>query len=317
MAANDPATVQWIQDKVALAKSMNAIPVITFYALLKLGQQAGISGTGPQVVQQTLQNPTLMNTYFNQFISVLNAVANSNTPVIVQIEPDSWGFMVWAMGIEGNPDATSVLVKVQSSGHPDVVGFPDHADGLGHALLKLRNQYAPSVRLGWHASNFRVGSGANIMVSFYSSMGEYDVLFGESPHNEADPTQWWLPWDELRVQKNLDFFSTLTNAAHIPVLLWQMPIGTTDFHLFTSDPTMRKRFSQAGIAGVLFELLGSGNPDDFRAMEADLATIPPPNMLAGGTAKDMRIRLAVYSQQPLPWPAGSICDSGRIFFRWI
>jgi len=51
------------------------------------------------------------------------------------------------------------------------------------------------------------------------------------------------------------------------MLLWQEQIGTTDFHLLSDDRTMLTRFAQAGIAGVLFSMRGSGNPDDFRADE--------------------------------------------------
>lgn len=58
----------------------------------------------------------------------------------------------------------------------------------------------------------------------------------------------------------------------------------------------------------MFDLRGSGNPDDFRAYEsAALATVPPASSTAGGTAADMRTRLAAYSKHPLAWPSGSPC----------
>ena len=49
--------------------------------------------------------------------------STQSTAAIVQVEPDSWGFMIWTMGVNGNADATSVPVKVESSGHPDVAGL--------------------------------------------------------------------------------------------------------------------------------------------------------------------------------------------------
>jgi len=307
---NDPPAAQmsFIQGNVQLAKSLGAIPVFTFYQLLALGQQQGLSGSEPDVVKGALQDAAVMKSYFDHFIFVLKTLANSPPPVIVQVEPDTWGFMIWAFGIEGNSDATTVKVKVATSGHPDVVGFPDHAGGLGKALLKLRDQYAPGIRLAWHASNFRTGHGGSVVASFYSSLGEWDLLVTEHPHVEADPKTWWLPWDEGKVATNLEFFSTLTSAARVPILLWQEQIGTTDFHLFESDATLRSRFQQAGVAGVLFSLRGQGNPDTFRADEDPaLATVPPAESLAGGTAADMRRRLASYSMNPLLGPPGSIC----------
>ena len=307
---SDPpdAISSWLQGNVALAQSLGAVPVFTFYELLEIGQQAGLTGEESDVVQQVLASPSLMSSYFDHFVVVLKALASEPAPVIVHVEPDSWGFMMWSFGIEGNGDASSVPVMVQSSGYADVAGFSDDAGGIGKALLKLRDQYAPQIRLGWHASNFREGTGGDVVSSFYGSMGSWDVLVTEHPHVEGDPAQWWLPWDETKVQQNLDFFSTLTSAAGTPILLWQEQIGTTDFHLFGDDATMLPRFANAGVGGVLFSMRGDGNPDDYRADEDPNLAIPPPaGSDAGGTAADMRARVAVYTQQPLAWPPGSIC----------
>lgn len=311
-AVNDPPEAQasWIKGNVQIARSVGAIPVFTFYQLLGVGQNHGVSGSEPQIVQKVLKDPSLMREYFDRFIFVLETLASEDAPILLQVEPDTWGFMIWAMGVEGNSDATSVPVKVKSSGHADVSGFSDHAGGLGRALLKLRDQFAPKIRLGFHASNFRAGNSADVVASFYGSMGEWDVLFSEFPHLEANEKQWWLPWEEARVTKNLAFFSTLSSAAHLPILIWQSPIGTADFHLFSSGAAMRARFADAGVVGVMFSMRGKGNPDDFRAdEEPDLATVPPPSSGAGGTAKDMRTRLAAYSKAPLAWPTGSVCAS--------
>jgi hypothetical protein len=307
---SDPpdAISSWLQGDAALAQSLGAVPVFTFYELLEIGQQAGLTGAESDVVQQVLASPSLMSSYFDHFVFVLQSLANEPPPVIVHVEPDSWGFMMWSFGVEGNGDASSVPVMVASSGYPDVAGFSDDAGGFGKALLKLRDEYAPQVRLGWHASNFREGTGGDVVSSFYGSMGAWDVLVTEHPHVEADPAQWWLPWDEAKVQQNLSFFSTLTQAAGTPILLWQEQLGTTDYHLFDGDPTMLTRFADAGVGGVLFSMRGDGDPDDYRADEDPNLAIPPPTGSdAGGTAADMRARVAVYTQQPLAWPDGSIC----------
>ncbi len=309
---DDPLDAQasFITGNVALAKSLGAMPVFTFYELLEIGQRHGLTGAEADVVKAALQDPSIMSEYFDRFTFLLKTVAPSPDPVLVQVEPDSWGFMIWAFGVEGNPDPTSVPVKVAGSGNPDVAGFSDDASGFGQALLKLRDQYAPKVRMGWHASNFREGTGGDVVASFYSKMGEWDALVTEHPHVEGDETMWWLPWDETKVATNLGFFSTLTGAAHVPILLWQEQIGTTDFHLFDTDATMRTRFAKAGVGEVMFSMRGTGDPDDFRAdEEPDLATVPPAASMAGGTAADMRARLAVYTNDPLVWPKGSICAS--------
>jgi len=301
----------WLLGKADLAKSLGAIPVYTFYELLQIGQQNGMTGSEPDVVKAVLADPASMKRYFDDFVFLLQTAEKAGTPTIVHVEPDSWGFMMWAMGVEGNADATSIQVSVKSSGHPDVASFPDHAGGLGRALLALRDKYAPSVRLGWHASNFRVGQKPEVVTGFYSAMGEWDVLFTEQPHLEGDPKQWWLPWDATLLQTNEAWFQKLSGDTGLPILLWQAQIGTTDFHFFDGDSANLEAFANVGLGGVLFDLRGSGNPDDYRAYESkDLATVPPSSSTAGGTAKDMRARLAEYAKAPLAWPVGSPCASG-------
>jgi hypothetical protein len=299
----------FIVHKAEVARSVGALPVYTFYQLLQIGQGEGLTGSEPEVVQAVLASQPLMRTYFDNFILVLQTVADIPPPVIVHVEPDSWGFMMWAMGIEGNDDPASVPVQVAGSGHPDVSGFPDNAAGLGQALVALRDAYAPQARLGWHASNFRVGTRPEVVASFFSQMGDWDALVGEHPHNELDETRWWEPWDETLVETNLQWFAGVTGPSGLPILLWQLPIGTEDWHLFGNDgdTAMLRRFAEAGVVGLLFEHQGPGDdPDAFRAL-GELGTTPPADSGAGGTAADLRARLAVYSSSPLPWPGASPC----------
>ncbi|WP_437737416.1 hypothetical protein [Sorangium sp. So ce1335] len=304
-----PDVQSYLLSKIAFARSLGAMPVFTFYQLLQIGQRAGIAGSEPEVVREVLEDRDRMREYFESFVFVLQTSAMADAPVLVHVEPDSWGFMMWAMGVEGNADATSVPVAVASSGHPDVAGFPDHAGGLGQALVKLRDQHAPSVRLGWHASNFRVGQRPEVVTGFYSSMGEWDVLVGENFHLNVDDAVWWEPWDEALLQANLGWLAAVTSSAGVPLLTWQERIGTTDFHLFEGDTTVLERFAAAGLGGVMFELLGSGDPDDFRA-SGPYGAVPPAGSTAGGTAADLRARLAAYSANPLALPAGSPCGRG-------
>jgi hypothetical protein len=312
-----PAQDAFLQMKIAYAKSLGALPVLTFYELLELGQQNGIMGDGtePNIVKLTLQNAGVMSQYFDKLIAVLKVAGAADPPVLVHVEPDSWGFMMWAMGVEGQTDATQIQVQVGGSGHPDVKGFADDASGFGKALLKLRDQYAPSVRMGWHASNFRNGTRPDVVTSFYASMGDWDVLLTEQPHLEGNEATWWLPLDPTKVQTNLAWFSTVSGAAKLPILWWQAQIGTTDFHFFSADRTLLTSFAQAGLGGVMMDMRPNADtqpastpPDGYRAHESDaLATVPPASSMAGGTAADMRTRLVAYSAQELAWPTGSPC----------
>ncbi|MFH1434429.1 MAG: hypothetical protein ABIJ56_01815, partial [Pseudomonadota bacterium] len=301
----------FINHKAEVARSVGAIPVYTFYQILHIGRNAGLTGSEPEIVRAVMEDGSLMRAYFDNFVIVLQAAAGIDPPVIVHVEPDSWGFMMWAMGVEGNGDATSIFAQVDGSGHPGAAGLPDNAAGLGRALVHLRDTHAPHVRLGWHASNFRVGTRPEVVTSFFAGMGDWDVLFTENPHNEADESSWWEPWDEELTNTNLAWFDSVTAGAGVPILLWQLPIGTTDWHLLADpgDRSMLERFAAAGVAGLLFEHLGEGDPDQFRG-EGALGTVPPAETGAGGTAADMRGRLAAYSADPLAWPEGSPCRVG-------
>lgn len=321
----DPAGLDdyawFIGEKHAVATSVGAMPVFTFYQLLILGQDAGVTGdTEAEIVRQVLADPALMRTYFDNFVFVLETLAALDPPSLLHVEPDSFGFMMWAMGVEGNADATSIDVQVAGSGHPDLGAFADNASGLGHALLALRDLHAPSVRLGWHASNFRVGQFPEVVTGFYGGMGEWDVLVGEHPHLEPDEAAWWEPWDVAALETNLAWFGEVTAAAGVPILLWQLPIGTVDWHLL-GDPADRsalERFAEAGVAGFLFEhqdFTGAGDPDLFRA-SGDLGAEPPDSSAAGGTAAALRDRLVDYTGAPLEWPDGGLCESdGGTEFR--
>ncbi len=297
--------------KADVADSVGAIPTFTFYQLLKIGEYNGYVATDHEadIVRQVMETPADMRTYFDNFVLLLETITGRENPPLVHVEPDSWGFMSWAMGVEGQEDASQVFVQVAGSGHPDLSDLPDDAGGLGQALLRLRDLYAPDVRLGWHASNFRVGTRPEVTADFYASMGDWDVLIGEPAHVEADA--WWEPWDEAAVTQNLAWIDAVTASAGLPLIIWQTNIGW-DYQLLgnTNDTAMLERFAEAGLAGVMFEHQnwhGAGDPDDFRAF-GDAGDVPPGDQ--GGTAADLRERLVRYRADPVAWPAGSICDEG-------
>jgi len=304
---------QWyVEPFLQTAVDMDAIPVLTFYQLLDLGKAAGFQGGHEaDIVAQSLANPSIMHTYFDNYVWLLEIAATFPPPVVVHVEPDSWGFMMWAMGVEGNDDPTSIPVRVDASGHPDAAGFADNAAGLGQALVAMRDKHAPEVRLGWHASNFRVGTRPEVVVSFFSQMGDWDLLVGEYPHVDPNPASWWDSWEPAAVETNVTWLSTVTTGTGLPLLLWQTPIGATDWHLLGAPeaPDNLLQFAGAGVAGVLFEHIAFHNetdPDSIRA-DGDFGTPPPTGSPAGGTAADMRARVTGYS--PLTFPLGSVCGS--------
>ncbi len=296
---------------IEAAESIGATPFFTFYQLLDIGRRHGHSGSEADVVKGCIEDGSCMSDYFSNFIWFLQILDEQAPDAIVHVEPDSWGFMMWAMGIEGNDDPRSVTVQVTGSGFDDVSGFDDNAAGLGRALLSLRNRYAPDVRMGWHASNFRVGTRPEVVTAFFAEMGPWDLLVGESMHNETDPATWWMPWDETMTETNLTWISTVTEAADLPMILWQLPIGNHDFHLVGTDGdrTLLEEHAEAGVIAALFEHIahnGEDDPDLIRA-SGDFGVVPPADSGAGGTAGDMRDRMAAYTENPLFLPSAAPC----------
>ena len=212
------------------------IPTVTFYRMLDVGNEHGHSGSEAQIVQSMLTDPAAVADYLDDFIAVLDILATRATPTLLHVEPDSWGFMMWAFdGVDpnaGNGDATAIPVALAAANHPALAGqaFPDDAGGLGHALLYLRDHHAPEVRMGWHASNFRVGTRPDIVTGFYSALGAWDVIVTEPPHMNGSGTAAWDPNDGDNAN-NLDWLANVSATTQLPILIWQTYVDDADAYL--------------------------------------------------------------------------------------
>lgn len=290
------------------------MPVVTFYNLLRLGQNFASpprTGTEGEIVQSVLKDPALMKEYFADFVYILEATATLGGPFQMHVEPDSWGFMMWAMGVEGNGDASSVEVAVASSGFAGLEGFPNNAGGFGQALLHLRDTYAPEARMGWHASNFRFNSRPEVVTSFYSSMGDWDLLVGEDGNFYG--ANWWDDLDPSVLAAHMNWNKVVSEGAKLPILSWQSQIGSTDYHFLeaTGDFSRVEEYARNGVIGFEFALISDGGDiNDARAQEAGAKEIPPSEHPADGTAGAMRRRVAEYYKAKVAWPEGSICAGG-------
>jgi hypothetical protein len=93
-----------------------------------------------------------------------DGVAGYGKDVVVHVEPDLSGY---AQGAVLNPSAkcfgyctatgnspSFLKAAVARTGVPEVQGLPDHYGGFNLALLRLRDLYAPNVRLAFHVSNW-------------------------------------------------------------------------------------------------------------------------------------------------------------------
>src|SRR3989442_5410860 len=118
------------------------IPVFSYYELLQSNPSVGANESDRDF--SNLNNAATMNAYYANFVLLMQKAHPFGGQVIVQVEPDLWGYLEQRAD-NGSP--ATLTAAVASSGHPDVAGIPDTAQGFGYALLHLRDVYAPNAAL--------------------------------------------------------------------------------------------------------------------------------------------------------------------------
>ncbi len=296
--AADPAGFEWIVNfRMDTAIQGGAtLPMVTFYRMLNVGEDFGYAGSEAQIVQQMLQDGNAVRKYLDDFVAVLQILHQRATPGILHVEPDSWGFMMWvfdgAPGSDGAGDAEGIPVALGAAGHSALTGksFPDTAGGLGQALLYLRDTYAPELRMGWHASNFRVGTRPEVVTSFYSTMGAWDLIVTEPPHMVNNGTG---PWDMSASdnQANQNWLRTVSTRTGLPIVIWQTYVQEANPYLgdWPASKENMGMFAQNGVVAVFWDANSEGC-----------------SYVCDG-ANDLKTFLANYATSPMALPENSIC----------
>ena len=138
---------QFVSYYVADSAAHQVTPVFPYYQLLQSSPSTG--GDEKARDLSNLANHTTMAAYYNDLRLFFQRAAGA-TPVVLQVEPDLWGYIEQATG--ANDDATTIPASVASSGDPALAGLPDTASGFARAVVRLRDQLAPNVILGYHLS---------------------------------------------------------------------------------------------------------------------------------------------------------------------
>lgn len=285
------------------SSSAGYVPVFTYYQLLQSSPASG--GTEPDKDFNNLNNPSTMNAYFSDFKLLMTQAGAFGKTVIVQIEPDLWGFLQMR---SANPN--NITAAVASSGLADVASYPNTVSGFAKALVGLRNQYAPNALLGFHISpwastygdistshdaafnvagaaqqtaNFYLQTGANFDLMFYD-VADRDAAFYQS---QGDPNHWWDVNNTTYPNFNRfhQFVAAITSATGKRGMLWQVPLGNT---LYRSENNTKNHYqdnrvqyylngsgtqhimdlANAGITGILFGA-GEGQQTGYDDAAAD------------------------------------------------
>ncbi|MDQ2808603.1 MAG: S-layer homology domain-containing protein [Chloroflexota bacterium] len=234
------------------------LPVFTYYQLLQSNPHAG--GSEWEQDYNNLNNTATMAAYYSDFALLLQKAAAYGRPVLIQVEPDLWGFLEGRAGAGGS--AAGVSAAVASSGYSAVAAYPNTGQGFAQALLHLRDSLAPNALLAIHASPWAWG-GADIGISpdpaldptqvgqtvgtFLLTAGlagnpaglsTWDLVFTDLSDRDAayygivqgDGGAHW--WDLTNTAfPNFDryraYVAALNQTTGRRIVLWQIPVGNT------------------------------------------------------------------------------------------
>ena len=293
----------YIQDSVA----NNITPVFTYYMIYQ--SQPGGGGEA-NAVSTNLRNVDTMRAYYNDLKLFFQRAGAFSSPVVLHVEPDMWGYIQQAAS---GDNATTYAVKVASTGLPELAGLPENAAGLAQAIERLRDQYAPHVRRGYHVSIW--GTGVDIQYSqtsdattealagraatFYRSLGvDFDLSFAEFSDRDSgfyqqvygDGGRAWFDADDFR--RHARFMKGFSQGANERLVLWQIPMGNTKMRAANNtwnhyqdnrvewllDDATRVHLDEYLQAGVIAFLFGRGADGVTCACDAngDGVTNPQP-----------------------------------------
>ncbi len=288
-AWQDPALPpgQYALDYMTSSGAHGYIPVFPYYMLLQ-SHRAADEATDDY---NNLNTPSLMRDYYANFTLLMQKAAQYGGQVVVQVEPDLWGYLQQR---SGNTSPVNVSASVASSGSPDVAAFANNVQGFGQALLHLRDLYAPNVVMAVHASMWSSGrdlatdtdatlspaAEADKTAAFLGATGNWDAVFNDVDDHDAG---WWEAtqanrahwWDRTNASlpnfaRYLAWLAELRSKTGKPQVAWQVPVGN-QYYLTENNTAGHYQDDVAEYfighpsdlfsAGLVAVLLGAGNAD--------------------------------------------------------
>lgn len=115
-------------------RAYGATPMFTLYQMAAKGD-GNLSGINDQ---------NFMNTYWSQVRTMYDRINDLNMPVLVNLEPDFWGY-VYAQA--PNHDATQMPAVVNNQ--PECSWMSNTAAGIGACLVSMARWHAPKALIGF------------------------------------------------------------------------------------------------------------------------------------------------------------------------
>ncbi len=220
------------------AAANGEIPMITYYMLL---QASGVKEGAPEVTQAA-NDATFMARYYADWRFLLQQVGTAK--VLFHFEPDFWGYAE-----QPGTDPHAEPAAVASANAIDCGSDENSIAGFGHCIVSMVRKYAPSARIGFHASSwstnmdaagntspsFDVAAEAKKTAAFLLACGAdgSDYLVVEASDRDAGyytsigQNRWWDDTNTKLPTFHQDFawLKALAEAANKPLIDWQLPVG--------------------------------------------------------------------------------------------
>lgn len=254
-------------DYAKKAAALNITPVFTYYQILQSSGNCN-SCSESQKDLSNLNNKDLMKKYYEDFTILMKKLGPNNfgKNSIVHIEPDLSGFVQQATNDKakcfnfcndswGNPKSLKTVVS--DTGNSDLRNIPNDYNGFNLALLKLRDIYAPNVKLaihvsawatgkdiasdkstlnewslGWKAGDFTKKSEKN---ETGMNISKYDYIFSDVADRDAgyydkvygDNSKWWDTQNKLfpNFKRWENYINMINQLNGKPIIIWQIPLG--------------------------------------------------------------------------------------------
>ena len=301
-APNGSFVTNYIDESAAAGMT----PVFSYYVLLQSSPE-GNSDEDRQA--RALGDESAMREYFETLrIFFERASERPGQEVILHVEPDLWGFVQRVHG--PNPSAQPVQLP---SNDPMFDSLPASLAGFAQAIGRMRDAYAPNVKLAFHASTWaplndfiyedppddKVVAWTGETIQFYEQLGlDFDFVFAEFSDRDAgfkefeygDGGASWF--DDGDFRRHRLFVRTLHERTGRPVILWQIPYGNTrmravdntwnhyqdnrvEWLLDSPDHEHLRAYAAAGVVALLFGR-GADGATDASDAAADGARDPAP-----------------------------------------
>ena len=247
-------------------------PVFTYYEIRQSLPGANV-GDELQADVGNLRNASTMRAYWADLTVFFKRAGATHRRVLLHVEPDMWGYLEQA-------------------------GQTRLARSFAHHVVRLRNRYAPNVKLGYHLSVW--GTKVDIAIQdprgrevdrlaakaarFYRSLRtRFDFVFGEFAdrdsgfkelvQHQSHRDAWWTAADFAR---HVRFLTAFHRRVKRPIVLWQIPLGNTSLPdrwgryrdnrpqwlLGRGSAAHRRAYARAGVSALLFGGGASGTTSE-------------------------------------------------------